>query len=104
VTEPIIEGDPFGTIKDDAKPTTPPPREVNLFHTRSDVDSSKISQHHTLGVKNTQAAAGDHVHDGQNSRKIGQGLGLNVVSSGTDTATIDSLLVQLHRIIDFTES
>jgi hypothetical protein len=68
------------------------------------VDSSKISQHHTLGVKNTQAAAGDHVHDGQNSRKIGQGLGLVVTGSTGANAALNSLLDMLARVIDFTDT
>lgn len=100
----VIEGDPFGVVKSDAKPSTPEPRIVNQFHARSDVDSSTIAQHHTLGVKHNQASTGDHVHDGASSRKIGQGLALNVVSSGTDAATIDSILLMLHNVIEFTES
>lgn len=101
---PVVKDDPFGEIKEDAKPATPEPREVNLFHSRSDVDSGTSAQHHTIGVKHNQAAAGDHNHDGKASRKIGQGLSLNVVSSGTDTATIDSMLLMLHNVIEFTES
>lgn len=101
---PVIEGDPFGEVKEEAKPTSPEPREVKLFHTRSDVDSSTTAQHHTIGIKHDQASSGDHNHDGKGSRKIGQGLSLNVVSSGTDAATIDSLLLMLHNVIEFTES
>lgn len=100
----VIEGDPYGEIKQDAKPATPEPREVNLFHSRSDVDASKIAQHHTLGVKNTQAAAGDHVHDGITSRKIGQGLNLVVSGSKGGNAALASLLTALSKIIDFTDT
>jgi hypothetical protein len=45
-------------------------QEVNDFHINSDVDSSAIAQHHTLGVLNTQASPGDHTHDGKNSKRI----------------------------------
>lgn len=102
--DPVVPGDPWGQIKQDAKPNTATPKQVNDFHARSDLDSSTFSQHHTLGVKHNQASPGDHTHDGGNSRKLGQGLGLNVVSSGTDAATIDSILLMLHNIIEYTES
>jgi len=35
---------------------------VKAFHERSDVDSSQTAQHHSLGSKHDQAAAGDHNH------------------------------------------
>lgn len=101
---PVIKDDPFGEVKNDKGPSSPEPREVNLFHSRSDVDSAVSAQHHTLGIKHDQASSGDHSHDGKGSRKIGTGLSLNVVSSGTDAATIDSILLMLHNIIEFTES
>lgn len=40
----------------------PSPAVVKEFHEKSDVDSSQVAQHHTLGSKNGQAAAGDHNH------------------------------------------
>lgn len=36
--------------------------EVRRFHEKSDVDSSHRAQHHTLGTKAEQAAAGNHKH------------------------------------------
>lgn len=100
----IIENDPFGNIKEDAKPSSPEPREVNLFHARSDVDSSTNAQHHTLGVKHDQASSGDHNHDGKGSRKIGQGLGLTVTGSRGGNAALASLLTALAQVIDFTDN
>lgn len=101
----VIEDDPYGEIKQEAKPAAvPSARDVNLFHSKSDVDSSATSQHHTIGIKHDQASAGDHVHDGKSARKVGHGLSLNVVSSGSDAATIDSILLMLHNVIEFTES
>jgi hypothetical protein len=40
-------------------------------HAKSDVDAAQYAQHHTLGTNHNQASAGDHVHDGYTSRKIG---------------------------------
>jgi hypothetical protein len=101
---PIVEGDPFGEIKDDAKPVTPSPRQVNLFHSRSDVDSSPLSQHHSLGIKHNQASSGDHVHDGLSSRKIGEGLNLTVSGSTGGNAALNSLLDMLAQVITFTDT
>jgi hypothetical protein len=44
--------------------------DVNDFHSNSDVDKSTLSQHHTLGPQPNQASAGDHNHDGRNTRRI----------------------------------
>lgn len=44
--------------------------EVNQAHINSDVDKSRLSQHHTLGVSATQASPGNHNHDGITSVKI----------------------------------
>lgn len=51
-------------------PIVPPVEEVNLFHTNSDKDSSTQALHHTLGIKPTQAAAGNHSHNGKDSVRI----------------------------------
>lgn len=53
---------------------TPSSVEVSKFHSNCDADSSQTAQHHTLGIKNGQASAGDHNHNGKNSKKIGKGL------------------------------
>jgi hypothetical protein len=102
----VVSGDPFGEIKPDKKPATnaPEPREVNRLHARSDVDSSTTAQHHTLGIKHTQAAYGDHVHDGKSSRKVGQGLSLTVSGSRGGNAALASLLTMLGQIIEFTDN
>jgi hypothetical protein len=44
--------------------------DVNSFHLNSDKDSSALAQHHTLGLKPTQAAAGNHSHNGKDSVRI----------------------------------
>lgn len=56
--------------------TQPNSEEVNKFHSNSDADVSTTSQHHTLGIGANQATAGNHTHNGKNSKKIGKGLDL----------------------------
>lgn len=48
-----------------------PPGESDERHYRSDLDSSQQALHHTLGSGHTQAAPGDHQHDGRTSLKMG---------------------------------
>lgn len=48
----------------------PSAEQVNQTHTNSDVDKSRLSQHHTLGTSATQASPGNHNHDGISSVKI----------------------------------
>lgn len=103
MSEPIIEGDPFGLIKKEKGNETPPPGEVNTYHTRSDVDSSTLAQHHTLGIGHNQAATGDHVHDGLSSRKIGTGLGATVTGSRGGNAALASLINELKKVMDLTD-
>jgi hypothetical protein len=101
---PVVDNDPFGEIKDEAKPTSPEPREVNLFHARSDLDSGALAQHHTIGIKHDQAAAGDHNHDGQGSRKIGQGLNLTLTGAKGGNVALGNLITMLKNVIEFTDS
>lgn len=51
-------------------PNIPTADEVNFFHLNSDKDSSALALHHTLGRLPTQAAAGNHTHNGKDSEKI----------------------------------
>jgi hypothetical protein len=46
------------------------PEESKKQHRRSDVDSSKFAQHHTLGVDANQSSPGNHKHDGADSLLI----------------------------------
>jgi hypothetical protein len=50
------------------------PAEVTKFHANSDLDSSTSAQHHSLGIGHNQSCAGDHTHNGKNSKRIGKGL------------------------------
>lgn len=95
------DADPFGGIKEEKKPVSASPQEVNRFHSRSDVDSSQVAQHHTIGIKHDQASAGDHNHDGRASKKTGSGLNLAVSGSRGGNAALASLLTMLANVIDF---
>jgi hypothetical protein len=75
------------------KPTT---EEVERFHTNSDVDLRAESQHHTLGSSPSQAAAGNHTHDGGDSALILEGMTITG-SRATDAwrLSVNQLLVRL---------
>jgi len=103
LSEPVIQGDPYGSIKQPKTNTAPEPRDVNFFHQRSDVDSSTNAHHHTLGTGHNQAASGDHVHDGKSSRKIGTGLGLTISGTKNTVTSEDSIVNMLKQVIEFTD-
>lgn len=99
-----FENDPYGSIKEEKKDPSPSAREVNLFHTNSDVDSSAQAQHHTIGIKHDQASSGDHVHDGMGSRKIGQGMALTLSGAKGGNVALTNLIAMLAQVIEFTDS
>jgi len=99
----VFEDDPFGGIKNEKGPPSVDPRTTAAIHARDDVDSSQTAHHHTLGIKHDQAAAGDHVHDGKSTRKIGAGLGLTVTGTKNTVASEDSIISMLAQVIDFTD-
>lgn len=100
----VFPGDPYGSIKKEKGNPAPSPREVNFFHTRSDVDSGVTAQHHTLGIKHTQASPGDHCHDGKGSRKIGTGLGLVLTGAKGGNVALGNLITMLGSVMEFTDS
>ena len=100
---PVIEQDPFGTIKSDRAPGILTPEEVNRLHAQSDRDRSPLAQHHTCGIHRNQASPGDHNHSGVTSRKIGTGMNLTVDTGVSTAADLANLLVMLHKVIDFDE-
>lgn len=61
-----------------ADPSSPTPypsaEEVERFHTNSDVNARKESQHHTLGPGEFQASPGSHTHRGGDSLPLLEGL------------------------------
>lgn len=72
---PVVDDDPFGPVKSEQTSQTPSPREVGVFHHRSDVDASVFSHHHTLGTRHNQATYGDHTHNGRDSKLLNVNYG-----------------------------
>lgn len=107
---PVVSGDPFGPIKPEKKDGSVSPEEVKSFHAKSDVDASILAHHHTLGAQRNQAASGDHNHNGENSRKLGEGEGLAITgllapaTVAQVDAILDSLISMLSNVIEFTDS
>lgn len=52
----------------------PTSSESAKAHTFSDLDSSTVAQHHTLGLDANKASPGNHTHNGANSKRIGAKL------------------------------
>lgn len=74
----------------------PPPVVVEDFHTNDDTDARRESHHHTLGPLPTQAAPGDHTHDGGDSALLLAGVTITGDrSDGTALASVISALVRL---------
>lgn len=71
--------------------------QVEEIHKNDDVDVRRESHHHTLGPRGTQAAAGDHTHDGSNSSLLLSGLTISGSrsSSSSITPSIIAALVKL---------
>ena len=71
--------------------------QVENLHKNSDTDVRKESIHHTLGPRNSQAAAGDHKHDGSDSALLVSGM--TIIGSRSDpTAILPSIIAILVRL------
>lgn len=97
----IVPEDPFGDLKQPQNKTGPPPEIVNKFHERSDVDSSSLAQHHTLGVKHDQASPGDHTHNGEGSLFLMEGV--TITGSKGGNVALASLITALSDYLGFTD-
>jgi hypothetical protein len=53
-----------------AKDRPPTAEEVEKLHTNADTDTRKESVHHTIGVGESQASAGNHSHRGGDSVQL----------------------------------
>lgn len=72
---------------------------VKRFHNQSDVDSAQTAQHHTLGIRQDQAAPGGHKHDGKTSRKLLEGTTITGSRGGNVAlASVIQLLVKLGAV------
>lgn len=80
------------------------PQDVNLLHTRSDIDSAAHAAHHSIGTSRNQASAGDHIHDGTSSKLIGNGMGLAISGAKGGNAALASLISMLQKVISFTDN
>lgn len=91
-------------------PQLPSALEVNLIHTKDDVDGGQQSHHHTLGPGRNQAATGFHIHDGASGRLIGKDLGLaftglKVPATVADcNVLINSLYAALAKVMDLRDA
>lgn len=109
-TKPNQFGQVFSADEDKTAGEVPTTRQIENMHARSDVDSSKRAQHHTLGMSRTQAAQGDHVHDGVLGRKIGP-LELDPTTGIVQgelripvAYSLADVVAMLHNVIEFRES
>lgn len=101
--QPVRPGDPFGPIKTPASVSNlPTATEVNRFHSNADTDAQSGGIHHTLGIKHTQAAAGDHTHNGKNSKKLMEGIAITGSKGGN--AALASLITKLADALGFTDA
>lgn len=108
----------FGQVnsadKDLSAGNVPSAAESIKQHSRSDVDSSQKSQHHTLGPGRNQASPGSHIHDGITSPKLGAMVvgtsGNNPVPAFTLTGAkggnvaLTNLITFLKLHMNFTDS
>lgn len=99
-----VTGDTNSGDVDWSKVSSITPEMVRLIHVRSDVDQSWQSMHHTLGIKSSQAAAGNHIHDGITSKLIGDGLGLTLTGSKGGNVALTNLIAMLKTVISFTDT
>lgn len=63
----------------------------NIFHTTDDRDVSGTASHHSLGTGHTQACAGDHDHNGRNSRVLSNSSNMLPVSD-TNSVSVTGLV------------
>lgn len=70
--------------------------QVSQLHRQADTDSQPSAAHHTLGPSGTQAAPGNHRHDGQQSKRLYDPPG-SVTGSRGGNAALQSLLTVLAQ-------
>jgi len=70
--------------------------EVDAFHQNSDLDSRSEAQHHTLGPGPSQAAPGNHRHDGGDSELLLTGV--TITGSRGGNTSLPSIIGALVRL------
>ncbi len=78
------------------------PRTVAEIHTYDDLDVAKDSHHHSLGIGGTQAAAGNHVHNGSDSPQLMAGV--TITGSRGGNVALTNLLNELAVALGFTNN
>lgn len=71
--------------------------DVDKFHRLADTDVRRESVHHTLGPRPSQAAAGDHKHDGSDSPLLLSGMSVTG-SRASSTSIMPSIIAALVRL------
>lgn len=71
--------------------------QVEALHQNDDVDVRRESHHHTLGPRGTQAAGGDHNHDGSNSSLLLSGMTISG-SRSSSASILPSMIAGLVRL------
>lgn len=71
--------------------------DVEKIHLNADTDVRREAIHHTLGPKTTQAAAGDHRHDGSDSSLLLSGMTISG-SRSNSTSILPSIIATLVRL------
>ena len=90
MTNPFIRSDESNDFYRD------PRKPDKDYHFTSDVDSSTIAKHHTLGVRRNQASPGNHLHrDGDGSLWMPQ---IIIGRTTDDTETLNSASATLVEI------
>ena len=77
----------------------PDARKVEEFHANADTDTRVESLHHTLGPSPSQAAPGDHIHDGGTSAQLL--VGSTISGSRASDAyrlSLNAILVKLGAV------
>src|SRR6188768_2019685 len=86
-------GEQTKNLDDNPKPDA---QHVEDFHTNADTDTRGESLHHTLGPSPTQAAPGDHNHDGGTSGLLLSGMTISGSrASDAYRLSINAILVRL---------
>lgn len=80
------------------------PTKSKDAHVNSDVDSSVLSMHHTLGNRKTQAATGDHLHNGVNGLKLTATPKPILTGAKAGNVALTNLIAMLGLWIDFTDN
>lgn len=81
------------SLQDNPRPS---PQVVSEFHSNSDVDAERDSQHHTLGTGVNQASPGSHRHDGNDSFQLLESVEIVGAKGGnTALASVIAALVSM---------